>query len=91
MRIIYNFPFLFPGVRSMTFFGIILTRESKLSEKVINHEAIHFAQMKDYFYVFYYPVYLYQCIRYGYRNCPFEKEAYDNDDNLDYLKTRKSK
>jgi len=25
----------------------------------------------------------------GYRNISFEKEAYNNDNNLDYLKTRK--
>ena len=25
------------------------------------------------------------CLIYGYRNTPFEKEAYDSDDNLNYL------
>lgn len=42
-------------------------------------------------YLAYYGCYGFQCARYGYRNSPFEREAYDNSLNLHYLDTRKRK
>jgi hypothetical protein len=92
MRIVYN-RFLPPkGFSAMAFFGIILARREckPLSERTINHEAIHAAQAKDCGgWVPFYLRYLFRWIRFGYRNCPFEREAYDNGDNLDYLSNRK--
>jgi hypothetical protein len=73
-------------------FGVIFAQKRfrPLSERVINHERIHVAQAKDCGgYVMFYIKYLFQCMKYGYRNCPFEKEAYDNDADLNYLEKRK--
>jgi hypothetical protein len=76
----------------MMFFGIIFARKSAkpLSSKTINHEKIHEAQAKESGgYLWYYSLYLWQWTKYGYRNCPFEREAYDNEADLNYLNSRK--
>lgn len=74
----------------MAIWPIIFVRsDRKISEKIINHEKIHFKQQKELLLAGFYILYLIFWIKYGYRNIPFEKEAYDNDDNLKYLETRK--
>jgi hypothetical protein len=93
MKIIYNN--IIPSRRflAMMFFGFIFARKSAkpLSLRAVNHEEIHNAQAKECGgYVFFYLIYLYLWAGYGYRNCPFECEAYDNDWNFDYLKSRKA-
>lgn len=64
----------------------------------MNHEAIHTAQMKELLYIFFYLIYgvewMVRLVQYrnskeAYYNISFEREAYVNDDNLNYLKTRK--
>jgi len=70
----------------------------------INHEKIHIQQQAELFLIgfplIYYTNWLINIIKYkikkeinivkkGYRNILFENEAYSNQDNLDYLKTRK--
>ena len=87
----------------MMFFGVIFARKKSepLSVVFVNHEEIHDAQAEDFMkegekkkwraYVRYYWAYLGQWRKYGYRDCPFEREAYDNDQNLEYLETRKPK
>ena len=55
---------------------------------MIRHEMIHTAQMKELFYILFYVKYLYYYSLYGYRNNPFEKEAYLNQSDNTYLKTR---
>ena len=75
-------------------FGVIFARKNHypISEYTINHEAIHDAQAKDCGgYLWFHLLYLWQWARYGYRNCPFEQEAYRNATNLGYLETRKPK
>ncbi len=80
------------------FWGAI-TKNSNLSEKTINHEAIHTAQMKEMFYIgfylWYFGEWLYQGIvrifnsdMKAYYFITMEQEAYENDDNLEYLSTR---
>jgi hypothetical protein len=91
MRIVYNNIIPFRGFTAMMLFGVIFARKSAkpLSARTLNHEAIHAAQARECGgYVFFYLKYLMQCIRYGYRNCPFEREAYDNEDNMHYLELR---
>ena len=63
---------------------------------VINHEFIHVPQQKEMlilpFYIWYILEWLIKIIFYGteaYVNISFEREAYSNQNNLDYLKTRK--
>lgn len=64
--------------------------------KTINHEKVHWQQQLELivlpFYILYGLEYLIKLFIYGkdaYRNLSFEREAYANENNLDYLKTRK--
>ena len=68
-----------------------------MSEITKNHEAIHWQQYIDCgiigFIILYYLFYAINLLRYrdgqtAYYMIPFEKEAYDNDNNLNYLDTR---
>lgn len=85
----------FSGYKAINLFGIIFYKGNYPSKRVINHEAIHTAQMKELLYIFFYIwygiEYFIRLFQHGdeYRSISFEREAYDNDDNLEYLKTRK--
>ena len=98
MKIVKNKLIPFKGFIAITFFGTIWTRKEKLNDVTINHEAIHIKQEKELLYLFFYLIYLFEwlfkSIYYlnfyrGYKEVSFEKEAYSNEKNLDYLKTRK--
>ncbi len=80
--------------------GVIFVKsDAKLSATLLNHEAIHTAQMRELgwlpFYIIYVGEWLLLLLRYkgnphlAYRNISFEREAYNNALNLDYLKNRK--
>lgn len=64
--------------------------------KTINHESIHTAQMKETLYIGFYILYLLEwLIRLitppydsAYRDISFEREAYSNEKNLNYLDSR---
>ena len=96
MKIVYNNWIPFSGFKAINLFGVLFVRNGKiLSEKDINHERIHTAQMKEMLYIGFYVWYLVEwtikLFVYGcdaYRNISFEREAYDNDDYLDYLNAR---
>jgi hypothetical protein len=67
-----------------------------VSRQVISHESIHTAQMKEMLYVFFYLFYVVEWIirlpRYkgkAYENISFEREAYTNMSNDNYLKERR--
>lgn len=71
----------------------------RLDVVLINHESIHIAQAIELlvvpFYIFYFFEFLIRLIEYrdfhrAYLNISFEREAYHNEDNLGYLKSRKS-
>lgn len=98
MKIIYNNIIPFKGFVAMNLFGVLFVRneyKNLLTDKVINHEKIHTAQMKELLYVFFYILYLLEWVvrllkqKNAYRNISFEREAYDNENNFEYLKTRK--
>lgn len=98
MKIIYNNLIPFKGFIAINLFGILFARNeyrNKISDRTINHESIHTAQIKEMGYIFFYIWYVVEwLIRLfinsdAYKNISFEREAYINDDNLDYLKTRK--
>lgn len=96
MIIIKNNIIPFKGYKAMNFFGIIFLRKPySLSEIDINHEAIHTEQMKELAFIFFYIIYFLEWLirlfinKNAYRNISFEKEAYSNENNLEYLKTRK--
>lgn len=64
----------------------------KNNEVLINHEKIHLAQQKELYILPFYYLYLkYYLKDLVYLNICFEKEAYQNQDNLLYLNTREKK
>lgn len=99
MIVIKNKWFPFGGYKTINLFGILFTK-SKLDNITLNHEEIHTAQMKEMLFIFFYLWYSleYLIIRLCnvkdkqndvYHEVSFEEEAYNNEDNLNYLKTRK--
>ena len=92
--------FLVPkGYRAITLYPFIFVRNDsdKLDKELINHECIHLRQQKELmvilFYIWYFLDFLFKYLRYrnwdkAYRNIIFEREAYNNQSNLDYLKVR---
>lgn len=76
-------------------FGLYIKTEY-MTDWVINHESIHWKQQAEMLGIFFYLWYLLEWIiripingRKAYKSIGFEREAYFNDDNLDYLKNRK--
>ena len=91
MRVIFNDIIPFKGYKAMAIWPFIFVRNDikSLSSVDINHEKIHLAQQLELFIIPFYLIYLIEWIIKGYRNISFEKEAYSNEHNLDYLKNRK--
>lgn len=99
MKIIYNKIIPFKGFRAINLFGVLFARKNAyISKTTLNHEQIHSAQMKEMlwilFYLWYFIEWIINLFRFGfnkiaYRNIKFEKEAYLNQSNFDYLKNRK--
>ena len=85
---IKNKIFPFKGFKAITIYPFIFTR-SKLSDIDKNHEEIHGRQQLEFLIIFFYIIYLIEYIVKNYKNISFEKEAYSNDQNLNYLKERK--
>lgn len=78
---------------------VLVSKEKHINEYVINHERIHLRQQLELliipFYLWYGIEYLALWIKYkdgdkAYRSISFEKEAYANEGNLDYLHKRRS-
>ena len=92
MRIIYNNVIPFEGYAAINLF---VRKGARVTERMLNHERIHSAQMKEMLYVGFYVWYVIEWLirLFGkgnpYRNISFEREAFDNDDDLTYLATRK--
>jgi len=87
-------------ISGITLFPFIFLRkkEDRQNQTLINHEKIHLRQQVELliipFYIWYLSEYYIKYLKYkdpqlAYRNISFEKEAYENDQNLGYLKTRK--
>ena len=92
----------FMKVGGITLFPFIILREiyktSIDKDEVINHESIHIKQQIEllviFFYILYGIFYLFNLINHknktdAYMNIPFEKEAYQNEKDMGYLKNRK--
>lgn len=101
MKIIRNNMIPLKGYKAINLFGVLFVRQDAVIDEItLNHEAIHTAQMKELLYVFFYILYLIDwligLVVYGfdtkraYREICFEKEAYENERNNDYLKNRKA-
>ena len=85
--------------RAITLYPFIFVRNAsdKYDKVLINHERIHLRQQKELlvlpFCIWYFLDFLFKYLRYrnwdkAYRNIIFEREAYNNQSNLDYLKVR---
>ena len=100
VTIIVNKIIPFGSYSTINVFGILFTKHKKgiLTNRVVNHELIHTAQMKELGYIGFYLWYFieYLLIRLfhkkqgdAYADVSFEEEAYANDRNITYLKNRK--
>lgn len=99
MKIIYNKILPPKGFTAINLFEVLFIRseyKDKISDKILNHENIHTAQMKELLYVFFYIWYVIEWIirlftntSSAYKSIVFEQEAYDNQSNLEYLNNRK--
>ena len=97
MKIIINNILPPKGFKCINLFGILFCRK-QLKKIDINHETIHTKQMQELLYIFFYLWYvieylvkliIYRNTKLAYRNISFEREAYQNQYNLDYLNNRK--
>ena len=98
--ILIVFKYLTPrGFRGLTFYPFVFLadKDDKLNEVFINHEKIHIRQQLELlivpFYLWYFIEYLFRLIQYkdrkqAYFNISFEREAYKNEKDLNYLKQR---
>ncbi|PQJ80835.1 hypothetical protein [Polaribacter porphyrae] len=88
------------GYTGITLYPFIFLKKKhyKKNKILINHEKIHLRQQLELlifpFYVIYGLDYLVKLIVYknhliAYKNISFEREAYQNESNLNYLKNRK--
>lgn len=81
---------------AINIFGVFFVHpDVRITERLINHERIHTAQMRELGYVFFYLIYLIEWLLRlvmkdnAYLSIGFEREAYRHEGNLDYLKKRK--
>lgn len=91
---------LAPKKYCINIFGTFWVRDdSWIDRYVINHEKIHTAQMRELLFIPFYLIYVLEwtvrLVKYrnrdrAYRNISFEREAYSNANDLDYLKLRKA-
>lgn len=85
----------FKGFTAINLLGLLFVHPGVyLSEELMNHERIHSAQQREMLFVFFYIAYLLEWLvrlpmrGNAYRNISFEREAYANQRNLNYLESR---
>lgn len=87
------------GYIGLTLFPFVILKDKSLktNEVLINHEKIHLRQQLELlvlpFFVIYFMEFFIQLIRYknwnlAYRNISFEREAYTNESDFNYLKRK---
>lgn len=69
--------------------GVFIKPDLLANKALLNHEKIHWQQQKEMLILPFYVWYVVEWMFKGYRQISFEREAYENDVNPDYLKTRK--
>lgn len=88
------------GYSGITLFPFVFMRDKSLALNpvFVNHERIHLRQQAELlvipFYLWYITEYFIRRLQYptqkeAYRNISFEREAYANETNMEYLKSRK--
>lgn len=98
--ILVVFKYLTPrGFRGLTFFPFVFLAhpQDKVNPVFVNHERIHIRQQVElllvFFYVWYVAEFLVRLVQYrnrrqAYYNISFEREAYQNEKDLNYVKKR---
>lgn len=98
--ILIVFKYLTPrGFRGLTLFPFVFMadKDDKLNAVFINHEKIHIKQQVELlvlpFYIWYFIEFVVRWFQYkntfvAYKNISFEREAYANEKDLNYLKKR---
>lgn len=87
------------GFNGITIFPFVILRDvkNKMNLRLINHEKIHIRQQLELlifpFFVWYFIEYLYRLYQFkdknkAYRNIVFEREAYENEKDLNYIHKR---
>lgn len=100
MIIVCHKPLKLLKISGITLFPFIFVRnlEDKKNKVLINHEKIHLRQQMEmlviFFYIFYVIEYYYWLFRlknpyHAYKRISFEREAYANEHDLNYLQKRK--
>ena len=103
MKVIENNHIPFFGFKAINLFGFVFVKRNgwnalpELQQEVIlQHEAIHTAQMFELAFIGFYIVYLAEWIyrllfhtKTAYRGLSFEREAYNHERDYGYLYTRK--
>jgi len=87
---------IFIDIWAITLYPFIICK-GEMNEVTLNHEKIHLAQQRELLVLGFYPLYAYYWIRArfshfnheAYMSIPFDVEAYAQQHDKDYLKTRK--
>lgn len=93
--------FFYKNYVGLSLWPFIILKHDALKEDIvlINHEKIHLKQQQEllifFFYILYISEWLLRTLMYldsykAYRNISFEREAYVNEKNLDYLDNRRT-
>ncbi len=95
MIIIRNRYMPLPGFSAINICGVLFCRPGTyITTRLLNHERIHTAQIIEmgvvFFYLWYVVEWLVRLFHHGnaYMNISFEREAYSNERDLNYLKDR---
>lgn len=99
MFVIRNKFIPFKGFVAMNICGLLFVRkEATITDTILNHEAIHSRQWLECLIVFFpvlyviewlFNLFIYRDSKKAYKNISFEKEAFANQYNKNYLKNRK--
>lgn len=89
---------VFIEVSAITLYPFIVVPKDFSNVITLNHERIHLEQQKELLIVFFYILYILYWLKNrvqgmnnleAYMNIPFEQEAYEHQNNFNYLKERK--
>lgn len=87
--------YFFKGYVGFAVYPFIFIKKGRATDVVINHEKIHLRQQKELLIIVFFIAYalnylvnlfIYKNSDKAYRNISFEREAYQNEKNLNYLK-----
>ena len=88
---------VFISIGAITLWPFVISR-NKLNSQLLNHETIHIKQQQELLIIGFYLLYVlywlkglwvYKDFKIAYYSIPFEEEAYEHEDDMEYLKTRK--